>query len=401
MSGRGRGRRAKVTSINVDNNVNNGPVGSSSTESGKVPGSESAPSTSTTKTTKPKTTRKKQFPVIATITQDGIEGSLQPEIRRPLIAHLPIQSRNVIFHDEPLKYDPAPPSDVAPFGSFSDNPFSELSEQVLDGKSDTLTSQLAFTPLNSETKSKPSENVMKPDTIKVGGISSGSGAPTSSNTCTQPTIYQDTSVNKHSEPIDYYKKGTLLVKFKNSEETRKIPELSDAACFWCCHTFTTRPVILPLHDHGEYLSVFGNYCSPECAMSYLFDSHQDSHTRWEQLALLNRIYGDSVGGKITPAPPRSVLKHFGGLYSIEEYRDMIRSQKVRVDIHLPPMVSILATMDTKPIDFYDVSLTKNVMESVKERLQKAEEVLKLRRTKPLKAWESTLDACINLKVGIA
>lgn len=57
-------------------------------------------------------------------------------------------------------------------------------------------------------------------------------------------------------------------------------------------------------------------------------------------------------------------------------------------------------MDTKPIDFYDVSLTKNVMETVKERLQKAEEVLKLRRTKPLKAWESTLDACINLKVGI-
>ena len=77
---------------------------------------------------------------------------------------------------------------------------------------------------------------------------------------------------------------------------------------------------------------------------------------------------------------------------------MIQSQKVRVDIHLPPMVSILATMDTKPIDFYDAGLTKNVNETVKERLQKAEEVLRLRRTKPLKAWESTLDACINLKI---
>ena len=55
-------------------------------------------------------------------------------------------------------------------------------------------------------------------------------------------------------------------------------------------------------------------------------------------------------------------------------------------------------MDTKPIDFYDASLTKGVTETVKERLQKAEEVLRLRRTKPLKAWESTLDACINLKI---
>jgi len=43
-------------------------------------------------------------------------------------------------------------------------------------------------------------------------------------------------------------------------------------------------------------------------------------------------------------------------------------------------------------------LTKNVSETVKERLQKAEEVLRLRRTKPLKAWESTLDACLNLKI---
>jgi hypothetical protein len=89
---------------------------------------------------------------------------------------------------------------------------------------------------------------------------------------------------------------------------------------------------------------------------------------------------------------------FGGSLSIQDYRGLIRSHKVRVDIHLPPMVSILATMDTKPIDFYDASLTKNVNETVKDRLQKAEEVLRLRRTKPLKAWESTLDACLNLKI---
>jgi hypothetical protein len=55
-------------------------------------------------------------------------------------------------------------------------------------------------------------------------------------------------------------------------------------------------------------------------------------------------------------------------------------------------------MDTKPIDFYDSSLTKGVNETIKDRIQKAEEVLRLRRTKPLKAWESTLDACINLKI---
>jgi len=173
---------------------------------------------------------------------------------------------------------------------------------------------------------------------------------------------------------------------------------SDAACFWCCHTFTHRPVVLPTRDTGEYLQVMGNFCSPECACAYLFDMRQDSHTRWEQLALLYRVYGEACHGKIHPAPARTCLTLFGGSLSIQEYRSLMQSQKIRVDVHLPPMVSILSTMDTKPIDFYDSGMTKNVSDTINDRLQKAEEVLRLRRTKPLKAWESTLDACINLRI---
>jgi len=134
-------------------------------------------------------------------------------------------------------------------------------------------------------------------------------------------------------------------------------------------------------------------------MAHLFEQRLDSYARWEQLSLLNRIYGSAE--PLRPAPPKQILKLFGGPMSIEEYRSLLHSRMLRVDIHLPPMVSLLATMDTKPIDFYDVSLTKGVMETVKERLAKAEEVLKLKRTKPLKAWESTLDACINLRVRSA
>ena len=179
---------------------------------------------------------------------------------------------------------------------------------------------------------------------------------------------------------------------------RTIPETSDVACFWCCHTFTNRPVVRPVRDTGEYLIVEGNFCCPECNLADLFESRRDFHTLWEQVALLYRVYGETCQGKIYPAPPKNILKLFGGTLSIDEYRAMLRSHKVRVDVHLPPMVSILATMDTKPIDFYDSGLTKAVSETVKERLQKAEEVLRLRRTKPLKAWESTLDACLNLKI---
>ena len=337
MSGRGRGKRVSTISENVTTIQEEKPA--------------------------KKTSRKKQFPVVAVITPDGIEGNLLPEARRPLVVHLAIQSKDVSLNDMPITYDPHPPVEAQPYDINADNPFYDEVEQF---------SEINSTEAKVVEKSIESAVIINKET----------------NTSTKPEI-----------EIDYYNlKSTLLVQFSDSSEIKTLPDRSDVACFWCCHSFTNRPVILPVRDTGEYLQVTGNFCSPECACAYLFDIKQDSHTRWEQLALLYRVYGEICEGKIHPAPSRQVLKLFGGNLSIQEYRGLIRSHKVRVDIHLPPMVSILATMDTKPIDFYDASITKNVSETVKERLQKAEEVLRLRRTKPLKAWESTLDACLNLKI---
>jgi len=309
-----------------------------------------------------KMSKKKQFPVVAVITPDGIEGSLLSGIRRPLIVHLPIQSKDVSMNDMPIMYDPMPPTEAQPYDSQADNPFCEEVEKL----------QNEVVTTDEHVPMKQASHIQHEAPVET---------------------------TKAEPEIDYYGlKAALLVQYANSSEVKTIPAESDAACFWCCHTFSHRPVVLPVRDTGEHLIVMGNFCSPECASAYLFDMRQDSHTRWEQLALLYRVYGESCQGVIHPAPPRSILSLFGGALSIEQYRGLIQSHKVRVDVHLPPMVSILATMDTKPIDFYDTSLTKSVNETVKERLQKAEEVLRLRRTKPLKAWESTLDACLNLKI---
>ena len=352
MSGRGRGRRSKVVKEEVVSDDH-------STEVVVEPLEEKQE----IKSEKPKrTSKKKQFPVVAVITPEGIEGNLMQGSRRPLIVHLPIQSKDVSMNDMPVAYDPLPPSEAEPYDSFRDNPFVEEVESI----------QQAIAP-PQEIHSSFNEK--------------------------EEDVVSSTATTSTHEPVDFYSlKSTILVQFKDSSDIKTVPTTSNAACYWCCHTFSHRPVVLPIRDTGEYLIVTGNFCCPECAMAHLFDIHQDSHTRWEQLSLLHRVYGEACHGKIQPSPPRSILSMFGGALSIQEYRQLIRSYKVRVDLHLPPMVSILATMDTKPIDFYDASLTKNVSETVKERLQKAEEVLRLRRTKPLKAWESTLDACINLKI---
>jgi len=353
MTGRGRGKRATKQTSEQD---------------APVPVAEEKPAK--------KSARKKQFPVVAVVTPEGIEGNLLPEVKRPLIVHLPIQSKDVLENDLFMKYDPNPPSDAQPYDEHADNPFYDEVEQIPDPHGTGLAPATFVPPAKED----------KPMTESKLHTKESTGASQAPGVSQEPVV-------------DFYGlKSTLLLQYKESSEVRTIPETSDVACFWCCHTFTNRPVVRPVRDTGEYLIVEGNYCCPECNLADLFESRRDFHTLWEQVALLYRVYGDACEGKIYPAPPKTALKLFGGSLSIEEYRALLRSHKVRVDVHLPPMVSILATMDTKPIDFYDSGITKAVSETVKERLQKAEEVLRLRRTKPLKAWESTLDACLNLKI---
>jgi hypothetical protein len=116
------------------------------------------------------------------------------------------------------------------------------------------------------------------------------------------------------------------------------------------------------------------------------------------MALLHRIYDRDGTGRIFPAPARESLKLFGGPMSIEVFRATVNEKKVRVDVHMPPMVSILGSIDTKPIDFFDTNLKQGgVIPTAPQR--SVEEGLRLKRNKPLKERESTLDTVMNIKIG--
>lgn len=301
---------------------------------------------------KPNTTKtrsKKTFPVIASVTVDSIDGKFETQNKPPLIIHLPIKSCDVVFHDNSIKYDPTPPLQIEAYDKDADNQFTEQNVCI-------------------EAPTCPEQN----------------------DECKQVNNSADIICNNTN---------TFLAQFKNTKEISKLPEQTDVYCMWCCNPFQGMPFIIPIHDRCEYIEVYGNFCCSECATSYIFDMKQDFHKKWDQYSLLNRIYKKKDGTNIRPAPPRTCLKIFGGSLTIEEYRKIIHNNNSRVDIHLPPMISILSTMDIKPIDFYDVNLTKNMSEDIHERIDQIETKLKLERKKPLKEWNSTLDACIKLKVN--
>jgi len=315
------------------------------------------------KQTKPRKS-KKAIQIVAVVTPNGIEGNFNVEPRKPLIAHLDVHSTEVIFPDQQLRYDPAPPNEPEPYDQTADNIFTG--------------SQAVIEEEREEEAKQEEQNLMY----------EGVGVEEETS---------ETVVNEN-RPLQVFSKCELMVEFRESNKIHKLPESTNIACYWCSHSFSTQPCIIPESERNTLYKVYGNFCCPECSMAYLLKESIDPHIRWDRMALLYRIYDVDGKGKIYPAPPRESLKLFGGPLSIESYRATISGKKVRIDLHIPPIVSIIGSIDTKPIDFYDTSMKNNVTLLPYDKIKKVEEGLRLKRSKPLKNKESTLDACMNLEI---
>ena len=296
---------------------------------------------------------KKPVKIVAVVTtSEGIEGNFSQEPRRPLIAHLQIHSSEVKFHDMPIQYDPAPPSQPEPYEL--DNMFSSIQEELADEK-----------------------------TVEV--------APVATKGAEVVQVAE-------SAPMAPFTKVKLMVLYEESSAAFQLPATSDLACFWCAHNFENQPCVIPEREDKGVYRVYGNFCCPECAVSYLVNEPMDPHVRWERMALLHRIYDQNGYSRIFPAPARETLKHFGGPMTIESFRATVRAGKVRVDVHMPPMVSILGSIDTKPIDFFDSSLKGTTPLQPDRSTQRGDENLRLKRSKPLKDINSTLDSVMNIQI---
>ena len=304
---------------------------------------------------------KKQPKIVAVVTPEGIEGSFLPEPRRPLIAHLQISSNEVKFHEGRLFYDPNPPAQPEPYDAFADNIFTEQNAEI------AAAAELAVI-------------AQKKAEIKEAAKS-------------------DLPVRPAALGLDAFTKCDLMVEYKELKSTKKIPEQTNIACFWCAHNFSWQPCIIPEREEKGIYRVYGNFCSPNCCMASLLHESLDTHVRWERIALLHRLYGKFYpNGRIFPSPARESLQVFGGPMDIDTFRGTIASGKVRIDLQIPPMVSILGSIDTKPIDFYDSSMKHTISPLLGEMVPKAEEGLRLKRSKPLKEKDSTLDSVLKIQI---
>ena len=137
-------------------------------------------------------------------------------------------------------------------------------------------------------------------------------------------------------------------------------ENTDISCWWCCHTFDTVPLGLPIEYNKmkQKFQVKGVFCSFSCMVAYkneLKNYNKDYLLKYLYNKLTGSLLSDS---KITPAPPRCSLKMFGGELDINEFRSSFNENKVYKMIEYPMCVC------KDYIEEVDIQNVKRVNQSV-------------------------------------
>jgi hypothetical protein len=171
---------------------------------------------------------------------------------------------------------------------------------------------------------------------------------------------------------------------------------NDVACFWCCHSFNWSQCVLPI-SYDAYKNLYtceGNFCSPECALAYLYKESGTESSKWTRHSLLRYMYESLyVVRDLSPAPPRNLLRMFGGPLDIEQYRAYTSNTNDLIACELYPIRLMFPTMNiqgpVRDVKKY-VSLSTDVVE-------KASEQLRLKRSKPVHSNAPTLDMVLTMK----
>ena len=118
-----------------------------------------------------------------------------------------------------------------------------------------------------------------------------------------------------------------------------------SACFWCTYEFETPTIHIPTlyNKMANSYTVYGCFCSPECATAQLMKELIDTSIRFERFHLLHAMYSKiyNYDTPFKPAPdPHYLLNKFYGSLSIEEYRKLLKSDHMLYIVNKPLIHSL-------------------------------------------------------------
>jgi hypothetical protein len=195
------------------------------------------------------------------------------------------------------------------------------------------------------------------------------------------TAYKESEDNLVNNNYDYEEENKdceikeIWKKIKSLEHNLHINNISDkkCACFWDTCEFDNPPIYIPKHFINNSYEVYGCFCSPECATSFLMNEHIDSSAKFERYHLLNHIYGKIYGynKNIKPAAnPYYILDKYYGNLSIQEYRSLLSNDRLFLIVD-KPLTRILPELHE---DNDDLIINNKIIPSgtyqIKKKMQK-------------------------------
>ena len=206
------------------------------------------------------------------------------------------------------------------------------------------------------------------------------------------TSYSDSvnEIEKLENEMLKLKLKVLKLSKKNDIEVVKTCFEKDTKCWWCKNSFDTPSVGLPEVYFQNKFHCIGNFCSYNCALAYNIDSNDNV---WKKTSLLNLLYHKTYSGnsKITSAPHWMQLKDFGGNLTIEEFRkNSIVNNNDYTLLH-PPLETRVHIFEK------DFKKVQNTSSSVYKKFLEDSDELVLKRSKPLKSSQYSLDKTLLIK----
>ena len=186
-------------------------------------------------------------------------------------------------------------------------------------------------------------------------------------------------------------KVKLLKLTKNDNiEVFKSNFSSDTKCWWCKNCFDTPAVGLPEVYFEDKFHCIGNFCSYNCALSYNIDVNENV---WKRTSLLNLLYYKTYNTNISisAAPDWKQLKEYGGHLTIDEFRKKSIVNNHNFTMLHPPIETRLHIFEKT------FKTTQSSNSSIYQKLLEDSDDLVLKRSKPLKSSQYSLDKTLLIK----
>ena len=228
-----------------------------------------------------------------------------------------IQKPNIILHlncklseitSNELKYNPNIDNIIEFDNNY--NIFNTTNSETLNSNSD------------SNSNSNSNSNSVNVNSVNVNSVN------------VNPFLYEKKQLNDNiADNKNIYKKLQDLSKqLKSNNITKK------CACFWCTYDFDNDPIMIPKYELKGIYHCYGNFCSPECAASFLMNENIDSSKKFERYYLLNnvycKIYNYEKNIKCAPSPFYMLEKYYGNL-NIQEYRKLLKNERLLLLVEKP------------------------------------------------------------------